>query len=95
PAVVLGLYRVRVRPLAMIAGWGAGMATGTAMVSAQGMAVLYPLRVGGGVWTGYAAVYALVVNLALVAVLALLLPAATGAAAAEAAAAKAAEPAAS
>jgi len=63
PAVLFGLMGWRVRAGVLIAGWAAGMATGTAMAWWQGMGSLFP--VFG--WNGYSGLWALAVNLAVVA----------------------------
>lgn len=58
PTVALGLWNQRVRANALLAGWAAGMITGTAMAWSQGMGALFPV-LG---WKGYAALWALAVN---------------------------------
>ncbi|MGH9478908.1 MAG: monocarboxylate uptake permease MctP [Terriglobales bacterium] len=65
PAVIFGLYRRWFHPLALLAGWAGGMATGTAMGWAMGLRTsVYALRLGGLHLAAYAAVEALIVNLA-------------------------------
>jgi len=64
PAIVFGLYRRRWHPLALLAGWIAGMIAGTAMAWSQGIAVLYPLHLFGHTYSAYAAIDALALNLA-------------------------------
>jgi SSS family solute:Na+ symporter len=66
PAVMLGLTRLRLRPTAMLAGWAAGMAVGTAMAaSTHFKSAIFPLHLPGPFTApGYAALYALIVNLA-------------------------------
>ncbi len=57
---------------ALLAGWAAGMASGTWMAASLGFkSSIYPLHLFGSVIPGYAAVYALIVNLLVVAALAL------------------------
>jgi SSS family solute:Na+ symporter len=69
PAIVLGLYTRWLHRWGLLAGWAAGMATGTWMASTLGFkANVYPLHVGGTTVSGYAALWALVVNLAVAAV---------------------------
>ncbi len=65
PAVLLGLSRYRLRPEALLAGWAAGMAIGTAMAASAGFkTATFPLHLPGGVLApGYAAFYALLANL--------------------------------
>jgi SSS family solute:Na+ symporter len=64
PAVVGGLFVRFLHGPALLWGWFAGMATGTAMVGSLGLrSSTYPLHIGGQVYGVYAAVPALVVNL--------------------------------
>ncbi len=73
PAVVLGLFTRWLRPGGLLAGWACGMATGTAMVWSLGLrSSVYPLHLplhgaNGGVFPMYAAVPALLLNLAVAA----------------------------
>jgi solute:Na+ symporter, SSS family len=68
PSVVLGVFTRWLHPWALLAGWAAGMTTGTAMaVSLQLKSSVYPLHLPawlGGTYAMYAAVPALIVNLA-------------------------------
>jgi SSS family solute:Na+ symporter len=74
PSVVLGVFgRPRwllpMHPWALLAGWVAGMASGTGMALALGLkSSVYPLHVAAGTYPMYAAVPALLVNLAVAAV---------------------------
>jgi solute:Na+ symporter, SSS family len=65
PAVMLGLTRLRLRAGALLLGWASGMAIGTAMAaSAHFKSAIFPLHLPGGLTApGYAALYALIVNL--------------------------------
>jgi SSS family solute:Na+ symporter len=68
PSVMLGLSRMRLRAGALLAGWACGMLVGTAMAaSTHFKSAIFPLHlpVALGAFTapGYAALYALVVNL--------------------------------
>jgi SSS family solute:Na+ symporter len=64
PSVVVGVFTRWFNPWALLAGWAAGMATGTGMAVALGLkSSVYPLHIGGGVYPMYAAVPALLVNL--------------------------------
>ena len=57
-------------PWALIAGWAAGLVTGTAMVASTGFqSATYPLGPDGLIVPGYAALYSLIVNFAVAAVL--------------------------
>jgi len=67
PAIVVGLYTRRLHRHALLAGWAAGMAVGTWMVaSVQFKATVYALSLGGYKVAAYAAVWALLVNVAVV-----------------------------
>jgi solute:Na+ symporter, SSS family len=64
PAIVLGLYTRRLHRWALLAGWAAGMGVGTWMAATQGFkGSVYPLHLGSTTLPGYAALYALIVNL--------------------------------
>jgi SSS family solute:Na+ symporter len=54
---------------ALLVGWVVGMLAGTAMAASQNFASVYPLQVGGTTIPGYAAFYALILNLAVSVVL--------------------------
>jgi solute:Na+ symporter, SSS family len=71
PAVMLGLTRMRLRAGALLTGWACGMALGTAMAASMHFkSAIYPLHLPGALTApGYAALYALVVNLAVALVL--------------------------
>jgi SSS family solute:Na+ symporter len=69
PSVVVGVFTRWLHPWALVAGWAAGMASGTGMVWAMGMkGTVYPVHLpaalGGGTYAMYAAVPALALNLA-------------------------------
>jgi SSS family solute:Na+ symporter len=66
PAVIIGLYTRWLHPWALLAGWAAGMTTGTLMAaSTQFASSTYALQVGDFTISGYAAFYSLIVNLAI------------------------------
>ena len=65
PAVICGLFTRWFRSIALLAGWAAGMAAGTAMAVSQELASVYPLHLGSRTFSSYAAVYALTLNLLL------------------------------
>lgn len=70
PTVIFGLYRHWFHSAALLAGWALGMLTGTAMAWAMGLRTsVYPLHLGGLHIAAYAAIDALVVNLAAAVVL--------------------------
>lgn len=65
PAIVVGLYTRWLHRHAVLAGWAAGMATGTWMVSSLGFkSTTFAVTLGGATVPGYAALWALLVNLA-------------------------------
>jgi SSS family solute:Na+ symporter len=81
PSVVAGAFTRWFNPWALLAGWAAGMAAGTGMVWSMGLkGSVYPLHMpallGGGVYAMYAAVPALLLNLAVSAILTVVLRAA-------------------
>jgi solute:Na+ symporter, SSS family len=68
PAVVGGLFSRFFSAPALLWGWLAGMATGTAMVGSLGLKTsIYPLHFAGQVCNIYAALPALAVNLTIAA----------------------------
>lgn len=67
PAVICGLFTRWFGGRALLAGWAAGMFTGTAMAIARGLkSSIYPIIVAGHVYAVYAAIPALVVNFAVI-----------------------------
>ncbi len=73
PSVILGLYTRWFHPAALLAGWAAGMIVATWMAAATNFATFFPLHVGGAVLAGANMFYAFVLNLAVTAVLTLVL----------------------
>jgi SSS family solute:Na+ symporter len=70
PSVVVGVFTRWFNPWALLAGWVAGMSAGTGMAVALHLkASVYPLHLFGGVYAMYAAVPALLLNLAVSAAL--------------------------
>jgi SSS family solute:Na+ symporter len=70
PAVVVGVFTRWFHPWALFAGWVAGMASGTWMAWELGLkSSVYPVHFFGGTYAMYAAVPALVLNLAVSVVL--------------------------
>ncbi len=69
PAVMLGVYTRWFNSWALIVGWAAGTALGTAMAVATKLTPTFPLVVGGYTLPGYTAVYTVVLNLLVAAVL--------------------------
>jgi solute:Na+ symporter, SSS family len=66
PAILLGLYTRSCNSGALLIGWAAGLALGTYMAGTQGFASsVYPLQLFGLTIPGYAALYSVVLNLAL------------------------------
>jgi SSS family solute:Na+ symporter len=75
PSVILGLYTRWFHPAALLAGWAAGMIAATWMAAASNFATFFPLHVGGTVIAGANMFYAFLVNLAVAAVLTVVLSA--------------------
>ncbi len=70
PAVVVGLYSRWFHRVGLLLGWLVGMVVGTGMAWAEAFKTsVYPLHLGGLVIPGYAAVWALIANFAVAAVL--------------------------
>jgi solute:Na+ symporter, SSS family len=70
PAVLLGLYTRWLHHRALLIGWIAGIASGTAMAAASGFkAAVYVLHIGGVALPCYAALSSLVLNIAVSVVL--------------------------
>jgi SSS family solute:Na+ symporter len=70
PSVVVGVFTRWFHPWALFVGWAAGMTCGTGMAVAMGLkSSVYPLHFAGNTYAMYAAVPALLLNLAVSAVL--------------------------
>ncbi len=69
PAVMLGAYTRWFNDWALLIGWAAGTAAGTAMAFAVGLKPIYPLALAGDTFPGYTALYTLILNLVLAIVL--------------------------
>ncbi len=66
PSVVCGVFTRWFHPWALLSGWAAGMASGSAMAIALGLkSSVYPLHFFGQIYAMYAAVPALLLNLLL------------------------------
>jgi SSS family solute:Na+ symporter len=63
PTVVVGLYTRWLHRWALAVGWAVGMVAGTAMVASQQFKPAFPLHLGDWTVPGYAAFYALLLNL--------------------------------
>ncbi len=68
PAVLLGVYTRWFNDWALLVGWAAGMIAGTAMFVAVN-SPNYPLAIGGYLFPGYTALYTVILNLVVAAVL--------------------------
>ncbi|MHB1512434.1 MAG: monocarboxylate uptake permease MctP [Acidiferrobacter sp.] len=69
PSIVVGLYTRWPHRYALIVGWLAGMIAGTAMAASTSFkSVIYPLSIAGYTVPAYAAIYAVLVNLAVIVV---------------------------
>jgi solute:Na+ symporter, SSS family len=69
PAVMLGVHTRWFNDWALLIGWAAGIAAGTAMAVAVHLTPTYPLAVGGFTFPGYTALYTLILNLVIAIVL--------------------------
>jgi SSS family solute:Na+ symporter len=69
PTVVVGLYTRWLHRWALLIGWAVGMLAGTAMAVSQNFASVYPLPIAGTTVPGYAALYAVILNLVVAVVL--------------------------
>jgi solute:Na+ symporter, SSS family len=66
PAVMLGAYTRWFNSWALLLGWLAGTAAGTAMAVAANLTPTFPVAFAGYTFPGYTALYTVVLNLALV-----------------------------
>ena len=74
PAIFFGLYTRWFDPRALLLGWAAGIGTGTWMAWSLGFKTsTWPLTIFGITMPGYAALYTVILNLAVAAILTLLL----------------------
>lgn len=74
PAIVTGLYSGRLNAWALLCGWAAGMASGSAMVASTGLkSAVYTVHLGAYSLSAYAALFALATNFAVTAATHLLL----------------------
>jgi SSS family solute:Na+ symporter len=74
PALVLGLYTRRFNAWALLAGWAVGILSGTWMAATLDFkATVYTIHLFGMAMPGFAALYAVILNLAVVIVLSLVL----------------------
>jgi SSS family solute:Na+ symporter len=69
PAVLLGAHTRWFNPWALLLGWAVGTGAGTAMAFAAHLTAAYPLAFGGYTFPGYTALYTLILNLIVAAVL--------------------------
>src|SRR5262245_13088607 len=69
PTVMIGAYTRWFNSWALLLGWAAGTAAGTAMAIAVKLTPTYPLPFDGYTFPGYTALYAVILNLAVAVVL--------------------------
>jgi solute:Na+ symporter, SSS family len=69
PSVLVGVYTRWFNDWALLIGWAVGIAAGTAMFVEANLAPTYPLAVAGFTFPGYTALYTVILNLALAAIL--------------------------
>jgi SSS family solute:Na+ symporter len=78
PAVLISLYTRWLHPTGLLAGWAAGILSGTMMAWQLGLkSSVYPLQLGGLTIPCYAAVLALALNIAVAVVVTLVMNAAS------------------
>ncbi|HVJ52193.1 MAG TPA: sodium:solute symporter [Aliidongia sp.] len=65
PAVVMGAYTRWFNGWALLVGWAAGIAAGTAMAVEGKLTPTYPLQFAGYVFPGYTALYSVILNVVL------------------------------
>jgi solute:Na+ symporter, SSS family len=68
PAVVFGLYLPRLRAYSLLAGWAAGMASGTWLIWSDGLKPIHHLALGAMSMSLYTGLLALIINLVVIAV---------------------------
>jgi SSS family solute:Na+ symporter len=73
---MLGVYTRWFNDWALLIGWAVGIGTGTWMFIAAKLTPNYPLAIGGFNFPGYSALYTLILNLIIAAVLTVLFNAA-------------------
>ena len=69
PAVMLGAYTRWFNDWALLCGWAAGTTAGTLMAVASKLTPTFALTLGGHTFPGYSALYTLVLNLVIAAIL--------------------------
>jgi SSS family solute:Na+ symporter len=69
PAVMVGAHTRWFNPWALLIGWASGIVLGTGMAVAANLTPTYTLTLGGYTFPGYTALYTVLVNLALAAIL--------------------------
>jgi solute:Na+ symporter, SSS family len=69
PPVMLGVYTRWFNSWALLAGWAVGTFAGTAMAISTKLTPTFPLALGGYTFPGYTAVYTVILNLAVAAIL--------------------------
>lgn len=62
PSIIVGLYTNWFNRWALVVGWFIGMVSGTIMAFSQDMKSIFPLHLFGSTVSGYAAIYALILN---------------------------------
>jgi SSS family solute:Na+ symporter len=69
PSVLIGLYTRWFNPWALLIGWAVGTVTGTWMAASVNFGPTFPLAIDGWTFPGYSALYTLILNLVVAAVL--------------------------
>jgi SSS family solute:Na+ symporter len=78
PSVMIGVYTRWFNSWALLAGWAAGIITGTRLAVLANLKPTYPLAFAGHTFPGYTAFYTLILNLVIAVVLTVILNAISG-----------------
>jgi SSS family solute:Na+ symporter len=78
PSVMIGVYTRWFNSWALLAGWAAGIFTGTRLAVLANLKPTYPVAFAGHTFPGYTAFYTLILNLVIALVLTLILNAISG-----------------
>ena len=69
PSVILGAYTRWFNDWALLVGWATGIIVGTAMAAAVNLTPTYSLQIAGYTFPGYTALYTVILNVIVAAVL--------------------------
>ena len=69
PSVMLGAFTRWFNDWALLIGWAVGIVLGTVMAAAVNLTPIYPLQIAGFTFPGYTALFTVILNIAIAAVL--------------------------